>query len=126
MSYDPAYNVFNGSTLNFDGDAVAALEDIEWHVGGQKVDIGSALDALMNYGQGLDDVEVSITIKGTSTIQRGDTGDLSVSWNTDGGDSLEGNSGSLVNVLVNDVVFSGSKNGPITTKLQFVPAPEDD
>ena len=58
MAYTPAKNVFNTSTLNFNGDAVAALEDIEWHVGGQKVDIGSALDALMLYGQGLDDPEV--------------------------------------------------------------------
>jgi len=117
MGYDPAKNVFNGSTLNFNGSAVAAIEDIEWHVGGQKVDICSALDALMLYGQGLDDPEVSVTIKGTTALSRGDVGELTVSWNSDEDDAP------LTDAMINDTVVSGSKNGPITTKIQFVPAP---
>ena len=117
MPYSPAKKVFNGSTLNWNGSPVAALEDVEWHVGGQKVDIGSAMDALMLYGQGLDDVEVSFTTKGATDIARGDTGELSIDFNDDN------NPDSLTDALVNDVVFSGAKNGPITSKIQIVPAP---
>jgi hypothetical protein len=74
----------------------------------------------MMYGQGQDDIEVSITIKGTTSICRGETGELSVTFNADDDPDP------IANALVNDVLVSGAKNGPITTKIQFVPAPPEE
>jgi hypothetical protein len=120
-TYAPAYNVFNGSTLSFDGSDIGALVDMEFSVGGQKVDVGSASDEAMLWGQGLDDVEVTCTVKGTASLTRGDTGALSASWNTeDGGEDLP----DLDNAMLNAVSTSGSKDTPITTKITFVQAPE--
>lgn len=111
-------NVFNGSRLVFGGDDIGGIEDIEWHVGGQTVDVGCADDSIMLWGCGLDDIDVTVTVKGTPMITREDVGSLAVTWNADYNDDPLGNA------ICTDSVTSGSKNGPITTKLQFKPCPD--
>jgi hypothetical protein len=121
MAYTPAKKVFNGSILTFNGDPIAAIEDIEWTVNGEKVDIGSALDALMTFGGGIPNVVVGCGVKGVTSLAYGDIGDLSVNFN-DNGPSPD----SLAMAFVSSVAVSGSKNQPIVSKIEFVPAPEDD
>ena len=113
MSGSAAQNVFNGSTLTFGSD-VAALEDIEWSIGGQDVDIAGSDADQMEYGTGLDDVEVNFTVKGVTSISRGDTGDASVSWNAA---EETGPCGDMSNAICTKVSVNGAKNGPITSKI---------
>ena len=63
------------------------------------------------------------TIKGVTSLSRGDIGTLSVCWNAE---EDVGPCEELSDAMINDIVVSGSENGPITSKIQFVPAPSSE
>jgi hypothetical protein len=106
--------VANGSTLSFASANVGELADIGLKVGGAWVDVSDLADTVKKYEVGQDDIEVSATVVGESTIDRGDTGNVVIAWNSGGSDTL----GSMV---VGSKETSGAVDGRIETKLTLRP-----
>ena len=107
---------FNGTTVTFDGSAIAHIMDVQVPKKAPKVNVSGADDTEEEYEVGKTDREVTVKIVGYSTLSVGDKGALTVTWN-------DGNTDTFGNVVVTDVSVSGSKNGAITTDIKFAPTP---
>lgn len=107
---------FNGTTITFPTAAIAELRSVSYSVGGATVDVGASDDTAALFVNGRDDVEVTVEIVGGTTLSRGDTGAVTISW-------FDGTSDTLTNAVITQVTVSGSMDGDITTSVSLKETP---
>ena len=107
---------FNGTTLTVVGTSATGIRDISISKSGAKVQLSGAEANQKEYGTGVPDVEVSITVVGVLAVDVGDVGATTITWN-------DGSSDSLTNSIVVSVDTSGSEDSEITTTVTVAPAP---
>ena len=107
---------FDGTTITFGGSAIARVTDIGFTDNGNPVDITSLDDAVHKFVNGIPSMELTVTVVGVSTIVRGNTGAIVITWND--GTSQTGGSNTF---LCTNHEESGSLDDKITTALTFAP-----
>ena len=106
---------FNGSTVNFAGN-ISGLRGISVSKKAAKIDVTASADTDKTYEAGIPDTEVKLDLVGSTTIDPGDNGALTIAW-ADGT-----NSGTLTSAVVIDVEpAKGSMDGEMTSTVTFVP-----
>ncbi len=108
-------NGFNGTTATFNsanlGDGITGVNYTETC---DQVDVSVSTDTDKVYVDGMGDKEVQIDFVGTTTIGKGDTGTVSISWN-------DGTTTTLTNSVCTNVSVKGQLNGAITGSATFKP-----
>ena len=105
----------NGSAVSFATNPVGDVTSISFSDGANEIDVTNLADATHVFESGIPTLEVTIEINGTTSIDRGDTGAIAITWNDGGTD------GSGVTWLCSSRESSGGIDEPITTSLTFVP-----
>ncbi len=107
---------FNGTTVTFNGSAIAHIMDVQEPRKMPKVNVAGADDDEELYEAGKKDREITVKHVGGSSLTEGTKGALSVTWN-------DGTTDTFGNVVLLEIDTSGSKNGAIQTTLKFAPTP---
>lgn len=108
---------FNGTTLTFGvGSAMAKVKDIQVTENGNEVDVTGSDDDLHNYVLGIPDVEISVTVVGTTSVALGDTGAMSIAFNDGTTETFDS-----ATFIVTSKPRGGSMDGEITSTITFKP-----
>jgi hypothetical protein len=126
MPYTPAYNVFNGSTFEFDGTAVGGILSIRYSENGEQVKITGEDDFAAAFGVALGAREFTVQVVGG--VQRdgiivGQRGSINVVFNTSDDDF---DPSDLPVGVITRVEQSGTKNGAIVTEISFIRGRDDE
>lgn len=105
---------FNGTTAVF-GSTMLKVIGVTDNQGGAVIDTSEGDDTAKEYVNGTDDPELTLTVKGGTSIAKGDHDTLTITWN-DGTTSGDGAA-----FLVSGKRTTGSIDNPITTELTFKP-----
>lgn len=106
----------NGSSITFAGSAIGEVVSINYTENGADIQVTDLGDSNHAYEVGILDQECSIEINGDEATHAtfGDTGALSISWNS-------GGSSSMASAVVTSVDTSGSLDDKVTTTITFKP-----
>ena len=119
MALTQKSRMFNGSTLTFNGVAVAKLADCQHKVSGAIIDVTEPGDVMKFYEVGVPDHEVTAKLAGGTTLAHGATGTLAIVWNN----GLTTATPGLWVVTNGD--NGGSQDAPITGNATFKPTPSE-
>lgn len=104
---------FNGTTLTFGGPAVGSILGIDVKVGGQSVDVSASDSVAKLYEVGLNDIEITIDLKGGTALARGTAGVLAIVWH-------DGSAIALPNTcIITEVSATGKMDDAITSRVTF-------
>lgn len=112
----------NGTTVRFPttatSDVVGSLVSASYSSSGAKIDVSTLSSTKHIYEAGMPDNELTIEVTGeqATNCDVGDTGVLSIHWNS-------GGTNSFGNAVVVSNETSGEIDGAITTSITFAPAP---
>ena len=106
----------NGSTVTFATNSIGDLTSISFSDGANEIDVTNLGDAVHVFESGIPSLEVTLEVNGSPSVDRGDTGAISISWN-DGGSDGSG----VTTWLCTNRESSGGVDEAITTSLTFVP-----
>ena len=107
----------NGTTLAFpDPTAVNKLRDIGFTKNGARVDTTDLADTLTQFEIGTSEVNINVTVVGTTTLDVGDEGTGTITWT----DATED---AITNAVVSDFETSGSLNSEILTTITLTNTP---
>jgi len=105
---------FNGSTISIDGSGATPLRSIDYDDGDNAVDLSGCADSTHEYVNGLSDPVITCEVVGRTTVSKGDTGSVSVSWN-------DGQTDSITSAVVTGISASGSLDGEILSTITLRP-----
>jgi hypothetical protein len=106
---------FNGTTVTGLGSGSLILRSVNYEEGGADVDVSGAADDQKTYEPGLPDISVSIEVVGATTVGKGDTANVSVTW-------TDGTTDTLAAGKVSTVSKSGSMDSEILSTVVVKPA----
>jgi hypothetical protein len=104
---------FNGTTQT-GVTGTPKITDAAYSENADKIEISGSADTDKEFEAGQADKEASITIRGGSAVEVGDTFAFTITWN-------DSTSSALTTAVVVGKETSGSLNNPISTKLTMVP-----
>ncbi len=105
---------FNGTTVTFAGTPITGLRSVRYQGTCARPSVTGAEAATRLHKAGLPNRTVTVTIVGSTSIAKGDTGALAIAWN-DGGTK-----GSMAKaVVIKAPSMSGALDGDNTTTIVF-------
>lgn len=104
---------FNSTTLTFAGNPVGSITGIDVKVAGQSVDVSASDSVRKIYENGLNDIDITIDLKGGTTLARGDVGVLAIVWHDGSAIALPGT------CIVTEVDATGRMDDAITSRVTF-------
>lgn len=105
-------NILNGTVVTWAIPTVNKVRSVRATVGGEEIDITGLSDSSEVYDLGLDDLEVELEVVGNTTLSRGDSEDLLITWPDE-------TTFSMTDALITSVEEGGSLNGEIVSTIRI-------
>lgn len=105
---------FNGSTISIAGSGQTPLRSIDYDDPDNAVDVSGCADASHGYVNGLPDPQITFEVVGITTVEKGDTGSVSIAW-------FDGQNDSITSAIVTGVNKTGSLDSELLSTVTVRP-----